>query len=463
MYFTNVHDTNVTNNECNNNNDHGIHIGPYTYEFNVTQNICRKNDGISGSRGVLVDYYSINNTISWNVFEDNSVDAEDGQAAAYDDNVYDYNYYSDYAGVDANGNGIGDTPHTISGSAGHSDAHPLMFKSIPFRWNETPMDQTITDLDVLYYKLNITSYAPVTWSVNDVVHFTIDENGTLQSLGTLAIGEYELEVNVTNIYNFTIRAEFVIYILPWDTTPPSWVITPEDQVVEFGDPFIYDLNATDPSGISHWWMSSTVFSIDSDGVITNITPLVVYVYLLIFAVNDTYGNVLADSILVTVEDTILPSWELAPENQIINYGEVFRYDLNATDLAGISHWWLNSTDFSIDSDGVITNATILAVDVYGLQIFVNDTHGNVLSETITVTVEELPTTTTPTPTSTTPTTDTTTPTSTTPTTDTTEPTSPTTPTGTTPSGLDPMVLLTLGGIGAVVVLLIIVTFLKKKS
>jgi parallel beta-helix repeat protein len=444
MYFTNLDNTNVTNNECNNNNDHGIHVGPYTLENNVTQNICRNNDGVAGSRGVLVDYYSINNTISWNVFEDNSVDAEDGQYSAYDDNVYDYNYYSDYAGVDANGNGIGDTPHTISGSAGHSDAHPLMFRSIPFRWNETPRDQTITDLDVLYYKLNITAYAPVTWSVNDVVHFTIDENGTLEPIGALAFGEYELMVNVTNIYNFTIQAEFTIYVVPWDTTPPDWVITPEDQVIEYGDPFYYDLDVTDSSAISHWWLTGGGFSIDSDGVITNSTFLAVNIYIIIINVNDTYGNTRGALIAITVEDTILPSWVIAPENQVIEYGEHFTYDVDATDLAGIDNWWLNTTDFEIDGNGVITNATVLAAGSYGLEISCNDTHGNVLSATITVTVEELPSTTTPT-------------------TDTTTPTSPTTPTGNTPGGLDPMLFIALGGIGGVVVLIIVILFVKKKS
>jgi hypothetical protein len=98
---------------------------------------------------------------------------------------------------------------------------------------------------------------------------------------------------------------------------------------------------------------------------------------------------------------------------------------------------------------MITNTTPLAVGVYGLEISCNDTHGNVLSATIAITVEELPTT-TPT-------------TTTTPTDTTTTPTSPTTPTGTTPGGLDPMVMIVLGVGGALAILIIIVVFLKKKS
>jgi hypothetical protein len=177
------------------------------------------------------------------------------------------------------------------------------------------------------------------------------------------------------------------------------------------------------------------------------------VYGLQIFVNDTHGNVQHASIIITVADTTLPSWVTTPENQVIEYGEAFIYDLDATDLAGISTWWLNSTDFAIDAEGIITNATVLAVGVYGLQIFVNDTHGNVLSGVITVTVDE-PTVTTTT---------TTTGTTTEPTTSTTSPTSPTTPTGTTPDGLDLMVFIAIGGVGAIVVLIVVFVFLKRKS
>jgi len=207
-------------------------------------------------------------------------------------------------------------------------------------------------------------------------------------------------------------------------------------------------DTTDPTGIDTWWLSfghTTYFSIDQNGVVTSVTALAVSEYILGISVNDTYGNTGSDVVLITVEDTTLPGWMITPENQVVEYGDSFLYDVTATDLAGISHWWLNSTDFSIDAEGVITNATILSVKVYGLEVFVNDTHGNVLSATITITVEG-PTTTTPTTT-----------------TSTTITTTPTSPTGTTPGGLDPMVILVLGGVGAVVVLVIVVVFMKKKS
>jgi parallel beta-helix repeat protein len=445
-------DTIVTNNTCNNNELHGLYLGEYTLNVTVAHNMLSNNSFVTGARGVFIHSITMNHTIIWNIFVDNFVDAEDQQGPSYEGigpNLFDYNYWSDYGGVDANNDSIGDTPYSFTGN---SDPHPLMLMPTPPKWNETPTDQTITEFDVLYYDLNVTSPSPVTWAVDDTGNFTIDANGTLTSNGILPIGEYDVKVNVTNIYNFTTKAEFTVIVV--EGISPTWDFTPVSQIIEFGEPFYYDVNATDPSGIDEWWLSdahSPYFSIDSAGVIRNATILDVSVYDFTINVNDTYGNELSITIAVTVEDTVLPSWVTTPENQVIEYGETFSYDVDAIDLAGISTWWLNRTDFSIDSSGLITNATVLAVGVYGLEVFCNDTHGNVQSAIITVTVEAPPTTTTPTSTTTTPTTDTTTP------------TLPTTPTGTTPSGLDPMLLLALGGVGAIVVLVIVFVFLKKKS
>jgi parallel beta-helix repeat protein len=447
------HDTNiVANNTCNSNGNHGIHLGPYAEKINVTDNTCLNNSA-SGSRGILCDYNSIGNIMMWNIFANHS--AEDNQDAARDDNVYDYNFYSAYSGTDANQDGIGDSAHIIAGTAGHSDNHPLMFLPSAPTWDEIPTDRTITQFDVLYYDLSVTCHSPVTWSVNDTAYFTIDEEGVLESFGTLPVGEFGLAVNVTNIYNRTIQAEFTIIVL--DTSRPY--ITHDlilEVYYEFGEPIYVDLNATDPSGIDTWWFDSggvSLLSIDAEGVVRNATIIYEPGTGVAVCVNDTYGNEATIILFIHVTDSVLPNLVTTPENQVIEYGEAFIYDLDATDLAGISTWWLNSTDFAIDAEGIITNATVLAVGVYGLQIFVNDTHGNVLSGVITVTVDE-PTVTTTT---------TTTGTTTEPTTSTTSPTSPTTPTGTTPDGLDLMVFIAIGGVGAIVVLIVVFVFLKRKS
>jgi len=95
-----------------------------------------------------------------------------------------------------------------------------------------------------------------------------------------------------------------------------------------------------------------------------------------------------------------PVWLQTPADQTITVGDVFRYDLNATaSPPGIDEWWINDTvHFTIDSLGIITNATPLPPGVYGLQVWVNDTQGNTLTATFKVTVQETTTTTTTIPT-----------------------------------------------------------------
>jgi hypothetical protein len=419
---------------------HGIHIGAMpTQNHTITQNTCINNTVYAISRGIFSDISSFYNEITSNILVDNREDAED--LGNY--NLFDYNYWSDYSGVDADQDGIGDTSYAIIGDAGSSDPHPLMFLPTPPAWDYLPANQTITDIEVLDYDLNITSPSPVNWSVDDTVHFTIDENGTLHSEGTLAIGEYGLTVTVKNIYNYSIWAELTVTVLPWDTTPPSWDALPDNQIVEYGDSFSYDLNATDPTGISHWWLNSTDFTIDAEGTIENATILSVNVYGLEIYVNDTYSNIQSATISISVKDTIAPVWVTLQIQHTIDYGESLQIDVEAWDLDGIDHLWLNDTTHFILDGNTIRNATLLASGEYILEVRAYDLSNNYCSAALVITVLEEPTpTTTPTPTDT---------------------TSPTTPTGTTPGGFDLMMILAIGGgIGAIVILVIIV-FLKKKS
>ena len=69
-------------------------------------------------------------------------------------------------------------------------------------------------------------------------------------------------------------------------------------------------------------------------------------------------------------------------------GQDFRYDLNATDHSGIDIWALNdTTNFAIDSNGVITNIVDLALGTYGLNVSVSDTLGFTNSTAFRVIVE----------------------------------------------------------------------------
>ncbi len=84
-----------------------------------------------------------------------------------------------------------------------------------------------------------------------------------------------------------------------------------------------------------------------------------------------------------------PYWLEDPDDQIQEFGSEFRYDLNATASQGLDTWWVNDTShFTIDSQGVITETSSLPVGDHGLAVWVNDTLGNILNGNFTVTVED---------------------------------------------------------------------------
>ncbi len=70
---------------------------------------------------------SIPSTTNMNIYHNNlinnptnAIDNSEGS------NLWDYNYYDDYTGEDLDGDGIGDIPYDIEGSAGEQDLHPYM-------------------------------------------------------------------------------------------------------------------------------------------------------------------------------------------------------------------------------------------------------------------------------------------------------------------------------------------------
>ncbi|MHA1745597.1 MAG: NosD domain-containing protein [Promethearchaeota archaeon] len=86
-------------------------------------------------------------------------------------------------------------------------------------------------------------------------------------------------------------------------------------------------------------------------------------------------------------DLTPPTWENPVQDQICYDDESFFYDVNATDEAAIAEYWLNDTStFQIDAEGLIMNITSLSLGIYYLEIFVNDTSGNLLTEAFQVNV-----------------------------------------------------------------------------
>ena len=127
--------------------------------YQASSNIILENDCISNTYGIQLDQ-SNNNRIYLNNFRNNEINILSFNSANFwnspEEITYTYNgktytnylgnYWSDYTGSDADGDGIGDTPHSIDGD---KDNYPLMepFENYAFgapRWSFA----IITDLHV---------------------------------------------------------------------------------------------------------------------------------------------------------------------------------------------------------------------------------------------------------------------------------------------------------------------------
>jgi len=224
--------------------------------------------------------------------------------------------------------------------------------------------------------------------INDTLHFAIDAGGHITNATTLLLGIYPLEVRA---YDFANQyCSVTITITVQDTTPPTWVTTPTDQFPEFGSGFAYDLDAVDVQGIASYLINDTVhFTIDDHGRITNATFLHLGKYGLKVWAYDPSNNYCSAIITITVQDTTPPTWITTPTDQVLEFDSGFSFDVNATDLRGIAYYWINdTTNFTVDENGRISNRVPLVVNAYGLEIRAYDPSDNYCSATITITVQD---------------------------------------------------------------------------
>jgi hypothetical protein len=265
----------------------------------------------------------------------------------------------------------------------------LNIETIDPTWDELPSDQVIEFCTGFSYNVNASDASGIaSYWVNDSVTFSIDSTGVITNSTALPVGVYWLEVRAYDPYTNYCTATFKVTVE--DTTDPTWDELPSDQVIEFCSGLSYDVNASDHSGITSYWINDTgTFSIDITGVITNSTALPVGVYWLEVRAYDPYANYCTATFKVTVEDTTDPTWDESLTNQVVEYCTGFSYDVNASDHSGITSYWINDTGtFSIDITGVITNSTALPVGVYWLEIRAYDPYTNYCTATIQVTVHD---------------------------------------------------------------------------
>jgi hypothetical protein len=175
-----------------------------------------------------------------------------------------------------------------------------------------------------------------------------------------------------------------------DATAPAFTDAVTDRSAELGIGFRYDVNASDASGIDHYWVNDTThFTIDSNGIIRNATALPLGAYWVEVRAFDPYTNYCTATFKVTVQDAMPPVWNQTPANQVIEFGSKLSYYVNASDISGIDHYSVNdTTHFAVNGAGLITNATTLPVGVYWVQLRAYDPYAHYCSATIKVTVHD---------------------------------------------------------------------------
>ncbi len=255
------------------------------------------------------------------------------------------------------------------------------------KWIDAP-GEIECELDISScYDIGATSAAGIdTWYVNDTA-FQLDDNGLLTH-STSYLATYPIFIWFNDTMGNSISKEIDITFV--DSIAPTWVVVPEDTVIEYGESFVCDLDATDKSGISRFWLEETPwFTIDPAGIIRTRDTLPLGPYGIKVCVNDSNGNAASTIFIVTIEDTTAPTWVYAPHHIYVEYGEPVEFHLEAEDPFGISSWVLSDTEnFTISETGCIVSNEILEVGTYGLEVTVTDGNDNSVSESFNIIIRD---------------------------------------------------------------------------
>ncbi|TFH04738.1 MAG: hypothetical protein E4H14_14100 [Candidatus Thorarchaeota archaeon] len=204
------------------------------------------------------------------------------------------------------------------------------------------------------------------------------------------IGNWYSDYEGTGTYTITGASSEVDYypsmsLYLGTTTPVEYEVGTTGNTMSWAasalNPGIYELLVDGVSQGHLTWDGGAIHaSVDGLPVGTYNVTLIVY---------HVSGHSLSNQSTLTVVDTTAPTWTVTPTDQTLEYNEPLSYQLQASDPSGIASWAVNDTaNFAISSSGLLTNATTLAPGIYYLEITVTDEYSHSVSVTIMVTVNE---------------------------------------------------------------------------
>jgi parallel beta-helix repeat protein len=128
---------------------------------------------------------------------------------------------------------------------------------------------------------------------------------------------------------------------------------------------------------------------DGKPIDVDITSLDPGAYKFTLIVNSTYGRDARSTIEVISIDTTPPEWIEPPMSRVIEQGTRLMMMIEASDLYGISKYWVNDTaHFNIDANGNLEDVDILVLGTYQIEIRAYDPSLNFISEEIAITVQD---------------------------------------------------------------------------
>jgi len=107
-----------------------------------------------------------------------------------------------------------------------------------------------------------------------------------------------------------------------------------------------------------------------------------------FAANfgGVYSSILENYIVQFAADNA-PKWDQTPEDQLIQEGDSFFYDVNASDTSGVAYSIDDTVNFNITPEGIITNSSSLSVGDYPLEIRAYNPFNNSITAMINVIIK----------------------------------------------------------------------------